>query len=136
MAPWELHERYPSLDIKNAPGYPNHYSPYWLDDCPKFDDDPSLTIAHVMKFLKHASEIRLLHEYSLTILFFLWEPDKRIGLGNLLVQRTYLLSQSSLKNFSNVGPKELKGMNIFFTILWYPFKKKDTLLTLFKKIKY
>jgi len=62
MAPWELHERYPSLDIKNAPGYPNHYSPYWLDDCLKFDGDHSLAISHIVKFLKQISKVNVVHE--------------------------------------------------------------------------
>jgi hypothetical protein len=37
MAPWSLHEMFPSLDIKDVPGYPNHFSPDWGDNCPKFD---------------------------------------------------------------------------------------------------
>jgi hypothetical protein len=136
MAPWELHEMFPSLDINNIPGYPNHFSPDWLDDCPKFDGDPSSAITHVVKFLKYASKINVIHEDVLIRLFLVsLEARKIIGSRNLSVQRAYLLSQFSLKNFSSVGPRELKGMKISFTILWYPSKKRDSFLILLKTMK-
>jgi hypothetical protein len=71
MAPWSLHEMFPSLDIKDVPRYPNHFSPDWGDNCPKFDGDPSLAIAHVVKVLKYVSEINVTHQDVLIRLFLL-----------------------------------------------------------------
>jgi hypothetical protein len=76
MAPWELHAMFPSLDFNNFPGYPNHFCPNWLDDCPKFDGDPSSTITHVVKFLKYASKINVVHE-DVLIRFFLVSLEAR-----------------------------------------------------------
>jgi hypothetical protein len=55
MEPWELHQMFPSLDSKNVPGYPNHFSLNWGDNCPEIDGNPSSTITHVVKFLKYTS---------------------------------------------------------------------------------
>jgi hypothetical protein len=71
MAPWELHEIFPSLDIKNFLGYPNHFSLDWGGNCPKFDGSPSLVVTHVVKFLKYVSNIDMMHQDVIIRLFFL-----------------------------------------------------------------
>jgi len=71
MEPWELHEMFPSLDIMNILGYPNHISSDWLDDWLRFDGDPYLAITHVLKFLKYNLEINVIHEHVLIRLFLL-----------------------------------------------------------------
>jgi hypothetical protein len=53
MVPWELHEVFPSLDIKDVFGYPNHFSLDLGDNCPKFDGDTKFSITHVVKFLEY-----------------------------------------------------------------------------------
>jgi hypothetical protein len=106
MAPWEFHEIYKAIDVKSVPGYPNHYSLDWLDDCPKFDGDHSLAISHIVKFLKYISKSMWYMKmcwwgYLLT----LWR-HKGIGLYMLASQKVYLLLQISLKNFSSDwGPR-------------------------------
>jgi hypothetical protein len=77
MAPWELHENFPSFCIKNVLGYPNHFSLNWWDDCPKIDGDPSSTITQVVKFLKYTSKINVIHEYVLIRLFVLSLEEKK-----------------------------------------------------------
>jgi hypothetical protein len=62
---------FPSIVIKNIVGYPNHFSPDWGNNCPKFDGDLSLAITHVVKFLKYTSEINVIHEDRLIWFFFL-----------------------------------------------------------------
>jgi hypothetical protein len=71
MAPWSLHKMFPSLDIEDVLGYPNHFSPGWGNNCPKFDGDLSLAITHVVNFLKYVSEIDVTHQDVLIRLFFL-----------------------------------------------------------------
>jgi hypothetical protein len=71
MAPWELHEMFPSLDINNVPGYPNHFSSDWGNDCPKLDGDLSSAITHVVKFLKYTSKINVIHKDVLIRLFLI-----------------------------------------------------------------
>ena len=70
MAPSELHEIFPSLDIKNNPGYPNHFLLDQVDDCPKFHGNPYLAIDHVVKFLKYTSKINIAYE-DVLIRFYL-----------------------------------------------------------------
>jgi hypothetical protein len=62
MAPWEFHEQFATLDVRGVPGYPNHYSPDWLDDLPIYYGDPSLAIPHSESFLRYMSEINVTHE--------------------------------------------------------------------------
>jgi hypothetical protein len=70
-AHWSLHRMFPSLDIKDILRYPNHFSPYWGNNCPKFDGDPSLAITHVVNFLKYVLDIDVTHKDVLMILFIL-----------------------------------------------------------------
>jgi hypothetical protein len=53
MAPWEFHKQYATVDVKRILGYPNHYSPKWLEDLPKYDGDPSLAGPHIVNFLRY-----------------------------------------------------------------------------------
>jgi hypothetical protein len=137
MAPWELHEMFPSLDIKNVSGYPNHFSLDWGDNCPKFDGDPSLAITHVVKFLKYTSEINVIHE-DVLIRFFLLslEARQKNWVKHSLSPKSISSLTFSLKNFSSIGAQDLKGMKIFFMILYNnPSKKRDSFLTLLKMMK-
>ena len=77
MAPWELHEKIPSLDIKNIPRCLNHFSPDWWDDCTKFDGDPSLVITNVVKLLKYTLEINVIRENFLIRLFTISRRKKK-----------------------------------------------------------
>jgi hypothetical protein len=69
MAPWEFHEQFATLDVRGVPGYPNHYSPDWLDDLPRYDGDPSLVIPHIENFLRYVLEINVIHEDVMMRLF-------------------------------------------------------------------
>ena len=69
MAPWELHEIFLSLDIKNVPGYPIDFSSDWWDDCLKFDGYFSSFVTHVVKLLKYALDINVRNAYTLIRLF-------------------------------------------------------------------
>jgi hypothetical protein len=53
---------YPSFDVQDIRGYPNHCSPEWRESCPKFDGDPTLAVTYVMNYMKYASSLNLLHE--------------------------------------------------------------------------
>jgi hypothetical protein len=50
MAPWELHELYPPLDIGDIIGYPNNLPPKWEKNILKFDSDSLCAIPHVSSF--------------------------------------------------------------------------------------
>jgi hypothetical protein len=67
--PWEFHKVYPSFDVQDIPGYPNHCSPKWRESCPKFDGDPALAVTHVMNYMKYASSLNVLHEDVLMKIF-------------------------------------------------------------------
>jgi hypothetical protein len=67
--PWEFHNVYPSLDVQNVPGYPNHCPIEWRELFPKFDGDPALTVTHVVNYMKYASSLNVLHEDVLTKIF-------------------------------------------------------------------
>jgi len=69
MSPWEFVELYKVVDVKSVLGYLNDYPQDWLNYCPKFDGDPSLSISHVVKYLKCTLEINAIHEYALMRLF-------------------------------------------------------------------
>jgi hypothetical protein len=73
MASWDLprefHKVYPSFDVQDLSGYPNHFSLEWRERCPKFDVDPSLTFTHVMNYMKYASSLNVLHEDVLMKIF-------------------------------------------------------------------
>jgi hypothetical protein len=43
----------------------------WVNNCPKFDGDPSLDITHVVNFLKYVLEIDVTHQDVIIIFFFL-----------------------------------------------------------------
>jgi hypothetical protein len=61
MAHCSLYKMFPSLDIDDIPGYPNHFSPIWEKNCPKFDGNSSLAITYVVNFLKYFLEIDVTH---------------------------------------------------------------------------
>jgi hypothetical protein len=67
--PWEFHNVYPSLDVQNVPGYPNHFSTEWRENFPKFDGDPSLAVTHVVNYMKYALSLNVLHEDVLMKIF-------------------------------------------------------------------
>jgi hypothetical protein len=67
--PWAFHNVYPSLDVQNVPGYPNHCPTEWRASCPKFDGDPALTLTHVVNYMKYASSLNVLHEDVLMKIF-------------------------------------------------------------------
>jgi len=69
MDPWNLHEMYPALDVKDIPGYLNHWDTNSMINVPKFDGHPSSTICHVTKFIKYASEVNMVHENACMRLF-------------------------------------------------------------------
>jgi hypothetical protein len=79
MACWLLQKMFPSLDIEDVSGYPNHFSPGWGNNYPKFDEDPSLAITHVVNLLRYVSEIDVTHQDVLIRLFFLSLETKRKG---------------------------------------------------------
>jgi hypothetical protein len=60
--PWALHKVYPSIDVKNTPGYSNHFPIEQRTNFPKFNGDPALTITHVVNYMRYASAINVLHE--------------------------------------------------------------------------
>jgi hypothetical protein len=67
--PWEFHKVYPSIDVQNIPGYPNHFSTKWRESFPKFDGHPALVITHVMNYMKCSSSLNVLHEYLIMKIF-------------------------------------------------------------------
>ena len=72
MAPWELQEIFPSIDIKKFLEYPNHFSPNWGGNCLKFDGSPSSVVTHVVNFLKYVSKINVTCQDVLIRLFFFY----------------------------------------------------------------
>jgi hypothetical protein len=71
MVCWSLHIMFPSLNIEDILGYPNHFSSGWGSNCLKFDGDPSLNITYVVNFLKYISKIDVTHQDVLIRLFLL-----------------------------------------------------------------
>jgi hypothetical protein len=67
--PWEFHKVYPSFDVEDIPGYPNHFPMEWQANCPKFDNDVALTVTHVMNYMKYSSSLNVLHEDVLMKIF-------------------------------------------------------------------
>jgi hypothetical protein len=62
MDPWELHEIYPTLDIKDVSGYPNKPPPKYDKNLPRFNDDPCHVVKHVLSLVRHASTFEGRHE--------------------------------------------------------------------------
>ena len=69
MTLFYLDEMYPYLDVKDILAYPNIYGMNCIINVPKFDYDPSLSIDHVVIFLKCTSEINMVHEDAIMRLF-------------------------------------------------------------------
>jgi hypothetical protein len=67
--PWAFHNVYPSLDVQNVLGYPNHCPTEWRASWHKFDDDPALAVTHVMNYMKYALSLNVLHEDVLMKIF-------------------------------------------------------------------
>jgi hypothetical protein len=65
----ELDKVYPYIDVQNIHGYPNHFSTEWRESCSKFNGDRSLAVIHVVKYMKYASILNVLHEYVLMKFF-------------------------------------------------------------------
>jgi hypothetical protein len=74
--PWEFHKVYPSIDVQNIPGYPNHFSTEWRESFPKFNGDPTLAVTHVMNYMKYASSLNVLHEDVLMNFFCIFTGIK------------------------------------------------------------
>jgi hypothetical protein len=55
---WSLYKRFPILNIS---GYPNPFPLGLVDNCLKFDGNPSLSKPHVAKFLKYVSKTKVRH---------------------------------------------------------------------------
>jgi hypothetical protein len=66
--PWEFHKFYPSFDVQDIPGYPNHCSPEWRSSFPKFNDNPSLAVTHVIDYMKYASSLDVLMKFFVSSL--------------------------------------------------------------------
>jgi hypothetical protein len=79
---WAFHNVYPSLDVQNIPGYPNHFSVEWRSSCSKFDGDPTLVVTHVMEYMKYASRLNVLHEDVLKIFVSSLEEIQRKWLAH------------------------------------------------------
>jgi len=60
---------YPSIDVQNIPGYPNHFSIEWRASFTKFNGDPARAIIHVVNYMKYASSFNVLHEDVLMEIF-------------------------------------------------------------------
>jgi hypothetical protein len=90
---WSLHKRFPALDIS---GYPNPFPLGLVDNCPKFDGNPSLASPHVTKFLDYFLETKVRHQDLLIRLFLLsLGTEQREWLKNILIPK----SITSLKIF-------------------------------------
>jgi hypothetical protein len=63
--PWEFHKVYPSFDVQDILGYPNHCPMKWRENFPKFDGDPALAVTHVMNYMKYSLSLNALHEDAL-----------------------------------------------------------------------
>jgi hypothetical protein len=119
MAPWEIHEMFPSLDIKNVLGYPNQFSPDWGDNCPKFDGDLSSVITHVVKFLKYTSDINVIHEDVLIRLFLLsLEARQKNWVKHSCNPKSISSLAVFIEEFLKCGAWDFKGMKTLFKILW------------------
>jgi hypothetical protein len=60
--PWDFHKAYPSFDVQDIHGYSNHFSSKWRARVPRFNGDPTLTVTHVINYMKYASSLDVLHE--------------------------------------------------------------------------
>jgi hypothetical protein len=65
---WSLYKRFPTLNIR---GYPNHFPLGLVDNCLKFDGNPSMAKSHVAEFLKYISKEKVRHHDVLVRLFLL-----------------------------------------------------------------
>jgi hypothetical protein len=87
--PWDFHNVYPSLDVQNIPGYPNHFSVEWREIFPEFDVDLALAVTHVMEYMKYASILNVLHE-DVSMKFFVSSLEES--------QRKWLAHSCNLKS--------------------------------------
>lgn len=103
MAPWEFHKQFVIVDLKGVHGYPNHYSPNWLDDLHRYDGDPSLAIPHIENFLRNISKINVTHEDVMMKIFVY----------------SFGMEQCNwVKHYG--GPKSITSMNLFLKIFLKP----------------
>jgi len=113
MVPWDFHERHPFNDITNFLGYPNHNPWEWRDNCPQYDGNPTVTVSHVLQFLKYVSHLKIPHEDVLIKLF----------MSSLQPKQTIFINNSSF-------PKSITSftrlVNFFFD-KWAIKTKKDEL---------
>ena len=67
-----IHEWFPALDITWFPGYQNGL--YWkfMRNMPQSEGDPSTTIDHIKKLIKHYSMVNVVHLDSLMELFIIF----------------------------------------------------------------
>jgi hypothetical protein len=67
--PWAFNKVYSSHNVQNIPGYPNLCPAWWREKWPKFDGDPTLVVTHVVKYMRYASSINVMHEDVLMKIF-------------------------------------------------------------------
>jgi hypothetical protein len=76
--PWDFLKVYPSIEVQNTFGYPNHSHIECRENFHKFDGDPTLAVTHVVNYMMYASGINVLHEYVLTkICVYYMESSQR-----------------------------------------------------------
>jgi hypothetical protein len=76
MDPWELHEMYPTLDIKDTLGYLNKTPPKYDKNIPRINGDTCVFIPHVLSLVRYVSMFEGRHE-DLLIRSFLLSLGKK-----------------------------------------------------------
>jgi hypothetical protein len=122
MSLWCFHEAYKALDVESVYWYPNKCPPRWWEDIPKFDGDPSSTIAHIVKFTEFVLCLGIEHEDVVVRLFLLsLEEIKGTGSDILANLKVYLLQWSLSENSLSIGALELRNLKILFKTSKMPF---------------
>jgi hypothetical protein len=113
-SPWAFHKVYPSFDVQDIPGYPNHFPTEWRENCPKFNGDPTLAVTHAVNYMKYASSLNVLHEDVLMKIFVSsLETSQRNLLAHSCDPKVSNLLQSLLRNFSGIAGQPLRICKMF-----------------------
>jgi hypothetical protein len=94
---WSLYKRFPTLNIL---GYPKPFPLGLVDNCPKFDGNPSLAKLHVTKFLKYASKTKVRNQDVLVRLFLLsLGGDQREWLKHVVIPKSIIFFRAFILIF-------------------------------------
>lgn len=74
-----LHEWFPTLDITWIPRYPNGLDRRLMQNVPQFDGNPTSVVDHIEKFIRHASDVNVIHLDNFIELFIIYMAYENQG---------------------------------------------------------